>query len=361
MPNRAPVEGAESPRLPSRTEAFRHFATFAGPTQSQQHIKPLHEYVTARLVLEGGFAPDELRPRPPLRVAPGTNRLVYDPDHATSSEATILGGLKTKNVDIVATKAEIGPVLAISGRGMTGAFRNLTNRLEETIGECTNIHIGYPMLVFGYLFIARANRTDQHTAQTDAALAADGQPVEALLRFHAALTEMTGRLGVRNDFSRYEAVGMALVDTQQGLAGQLVEAFRPPTAGSTSTASSTRSTNATTSATSLVRLGSSRALVASLGQQIRRPFETGGRCLRSNRGSASTSSSPRSCRVQQPGRQRLKRLPALRSKRSTVRQLPRAAPPPAASARSAATPRRRCGRRPSSPVPPPGLRRSRAR
>ena len=227
VPSDMPAEGHEHPRAPSRTEAFRHFATFAGPTQSQQHIKPLHEYVTARLVLEGGFAPDELRPRPPLRVVPGTNRLSYDPNHATSTEATILGGLKTKNVDIVATKAEIGPVLAISCKGMTGAFRNLTNRLEETIGECTNIHIGYPMLVFGYLFIARANRADQQTAQTDAALAADGQPVEALLRFHAALTEMTGRLGVRNDFSRYEAVGMALVDTQQGNAGQLVQAFPP--------------------------------------------------------------------------------------------------------------------------------------
>ena len=165
MPDDALAESDEHRRLPSRTEAFRHFATFAGPTQSQQHIKPLHEYVTARLVLEGGFAPDELRPRPPLRVVPGTNRLVYDPDHATSTEATILGGLKTKNVDIVATKAEIGPVLAISCKGMTGAFRNLTNRLEETIGECTNIHIGYPMLVFGYLFIARANRADQHAAQ----------------------------------------------------------------------------------------------------------------------------------------------------------------------------------------------------
>ena len=63
----------------------------------------------------------------------------------------------------------IGPVLAISCKGMTGAFRNLTHRLEETIGECTNIHIGYPMLVFGYLFIARANRADQPTERTDLA------------------------------------------------------------------------------------------------------------------------------------------------------------------------------------------------
>ena len=226
MPNDTPAEGEQHRQVPTRAEAFRHFATFAGPTQSQQHIRPLHEYVTARLVLEGGFVPDELRPHPPLRVVPGTNRLVYAPDQATSAEATILGGLKTKNVDIVATKTGIGPVLAISCKGMTGAFRNLTNRLEETIGECTNIPIGYPMLVFGYLFIARANRADQHDT-TDAALTPEGLPVEALVRFHAAMAEMTGRLGVRDDLSRYEAVGMALVDTRQGFAGKLVDAFPP--------------------------------------------------------------------------------------------------------------------------------------
>lgn len=135
MPNDDPMGVGQHRGAPSRAEAFRRFATFAGPTQSQQHIKPLHEYVTARLVLEGGFTPDELRPHPPLRAVPDTNRLVYAPEQATSAEATILGGLKTKNVDIVATKAGSGPVLAISCKGMTGAFRNLTNRLEETIGN----------------------------------------------------------------------------------------------------------------------------------------------------------------------------------------------------------------------------------
>lgn len=227
MPSDHAATDGQGASLRSRTEAFRHFATFDGPTQSQQHIKPLHEYVTARLVLEGGFAPHELRPRPPLkmRLRRRAAHLIRAPDEATSAEATILGGLKTKNVDIVVTKDGIGPVLAISCKGMTGAFRNLTNRLEETIGECTNIHIGYPMLVFGYLFIARANRTGAGT--TDIALTDSNQPVEPLKRFHAALTEMTGRQGVRNDMSRYEAVGMALVDTRPGFAGQPVDAFPP--------------------------------------------------------------------------------------------------------------------------------------
>jgi len=50
----------------NRQHAFRHFAEFEGRTRSQRHIRPLHEYVACRLVLEGGFHPDELSPRPPL-------------------------------------------------------------------------------------------------------------------------------------------------------------------------------------------------------------------------------------------------------------------------------------------------------
>ena len=105
---------------------FGTFAEFEGRTQSQLHIRPLHEYVTCRLVLEGGFHPNELNPRPPLRVeqADERHRLSYAPETGTVTEATILGGLKTKNVDIVATKEGIGPgFLAVSCKGMTGAVR----------------------------------------------------------------------------------------------------------------------------------------------------------------------------------------------------------------------------------------------
>lgn len=61
-------------------------------------------------------------------------RVVYDPSQMTRSEATVLGGLKTKNVDIVVTKDGIGPVLAVSCKGMTGAVRNLTNWLARGDG-----------------------------------------------------------------------------------------------------------------------------------------------------------------------------------------------------------------------------------
>lgn len=213
----------------SRLHAFRHFAEFEGRTQSQAHIKPLHEYVTCRLVLEGGFHPSELTPRPPLRVENERGRpcLAYDPDASTVTEATILGGLKTKDVDIVAFKEGIGPVLAVSCKGMTGAVRNLTNRLEETIGECTNIHIAYPTLVFGYLFLIRANREGGQIARTDVVIDGRGEPVEGVVRFHQALSAMTGRQGVRNDASRYEAIAMALVEVSSDDMGELTPDFPP--------------------------------------------------------------------------------------------------------------------------------------
>ena len=116
----------------SRHEAFRHFATYEGKTQSQQHIKPLHEYVTCRLVLEGGFQPSEIKPHPPLRVDPEgkVHHLLYDRSAVTETEATVLGGLITKDVDIVVSKPDLGSVLAASCKVITGDIRDLNVRTE---------------------------------------------------------------------------------------------------------------------------------------------------------------------------------------------------------------------------------------
>ncbi|MGJ5205030.1 hypothetical protein [Bradyrhizobium sp. HKCCYLR20261] len=227
----------------NQQQALAHFASYEGPTQSQQHIKPLHWYVACRLVVEGGFRPDEITPRPPFEIKKqrGEWRLTYNPELAQGGEATVLGGLKTKNVDVVVSKPGLGPVLAISCKGMTGAFRNLTNRMEETIGECTNLHITYPALVFGYLFVIRANRaieaaaaisapTDELTPAkqlkaNDIAMALGGEPVESIIRFHSALRELTGRRGIRNDVSRYEAVSLAMVEMADGELGKLLTSY----------------------------------------------------------------------------------------------------------------------------------------
>ena len=248
MPSNSDRQSAGVPRTcqwVNQSGALEHFAVYDGPTQSQQHIKPLHWYVTCRLVLEGGFHPDELKPRPPFTVIRrrGQHLLHFDPATATGGEATVLGGLKTKNVDVVINKDGLGPVLAVSCKGMTGAFRSLTNRMEETIGECTNLHITYPALVFGYLFVIRANqiadpaasespshreRPTPQIAANDIALSEAGRPVETIIRFHSALGALTDRRGIREDASRYEAISLAMIGTHDSSIGQPLPDFPPP-------------------------------------------------------------------------------------------------------------------------------------
>lgn len=227
----------------SLQDALRNFATFSGKIQSQRHIKPLHWYVACRLVLEGGFRPDEITPRPPfeIRKTKGAFELSHNRDAGKGGERTILGGLKTKNVDVVVTKNGIGPVMAVSCKGAIGAYRNLTNRMEEAVGDCTNLHITYPAMVFGYMFVMRANRGNGQSVELEAseptpgrvlrpndiAIAPDGDPVASIVRFHAALSQLTQRRGIRNDVSRYEAVALGLVESNQRRPGALLEEFPP--------------------------------------------------------------------------------------------------------------------------------------
>ena len=181
--------------------------------------------------------------------------------------------MKTKNVDVVISKDGLGPVLAVSCKGMTGAFRNLTNRMEETIGECTNLHITYPALVFGYLFVIRANEMPDVTvlansrpgegpvkpmAANDIALTESRRPVESIVRFHSALSALTGRNGIREDASRYEAISLALIDTRDDAVGRHCPNSHRRTVPYVSSISSRPSIGATTSATSTVRRTSSR-------------------------------------------------------------------------------------------------------
>src|SRR5437762_3146836 len=88
------------------------------------------------------------------------HRLIFEESAARRGEQTILGGLKTKNVDVVICLTGIGPCLAVSVKGTMNAFRNLTNRMEEAAGDCTNLHISYPTLVYGFLHVMRATRAE---------------------------------------------------------------------------------------------------------------------------------------------------------------------------------------------------------
>jgi hypothetical protein len=263
-----------------QNEAFAGFAGFNEKTQSAGHIKPLHWYVACRLVLEGGFDPDHIKPRPPFVIRKsrryGLQFLEFDPASATGGEAVVLGGLKTKNVDVVVTRPGIGPVLAVSCKGTTGAFRNLTNRMEELIGDCTNLHISYPTLVMGYLHLLRGNRkigeivdiidpddtdvSEEAQEGSSSEAGADGIAVvedepdgekpkrkaltkndmafdEAgdispeIRRFGLAVSRLAGRSGIRDDLTRYESMALVLVEPEKSRCGELVSNYPEPNSG----------------------------------------------------------------------------------------------------------------------------------
>ncbi|MBI4664167.1 MAG: hypothetical protein HY735_35675 [Verrucomicrobia bacterium] len=197
-------------------------------TQGQRHIKPLHQHIAIRLVIEGGFHPDEITPHPPLVVegGGGRQRLVFDASVERENEQTVLGGLKTKDIDVVVTKPSVGPVIAVSVKGTGGAFRNLTNRMEEAIGDSTNLHIMYPGLVYAFLHVLKAHRAGTaNLSPNDIAVAADGEVVQSIRRYHDVLLGLAGRRLVRDDYTRYEAVALALVESSPKTAGTLFSSF----------------------------------------------------------------------------------------------------------------------------------------
>lgn len=213
------------------SETFRHLAVSKEKTQTQNVVKPLHWYIACRLVIEGGFFPNEIQPRPPFKANKqgGHWQLSFDPDVGKSGEATVLGGLKTKDVDIVVEKPGLGPVIAISCKSTGKAFRNLTNRMEEAVGECTNLHMTYAALVIGYYSVFRANRAGHHPdlGDNDVAFQRDGSPVDGIVRYHDAFRQLEGRTDLRNSISKYEAVGLSLLETSGPDIGGRVDTFPP--------------------------------------------------------------------------------------------------------------------------------------
>ena len=209
--------------------ALAAFAENVSGHQGSGHIKPLHWYVACRLVVEGGFPPDNITPRPPFvrersrwpthpRARPGAG---------SSGERTILGGLKTKDVDVVVTKDGIGPVIAVSMKGTLNTFRNLTNRMEEAVGDCTNLHISYPSLVYGFLQVIRANREAEGAVPNDTAICRSGDVADAISRYHDVMARLADRDDVRSATTRYEAVALALVNPYPPNIGEIVSSFPP--------------------------------------------------------------------------------------------------------------------------------------
>ena len=209
------------------SEALTAFVENTAGHQGAGHIKPLHWYVACRLVIEGGFYPEDIKPHPPFRSQHrgGQWRLRYDPTAADSAEQTVLGGLKTKGVDVVVAKDRVGPVVAVSLKGTLGAFRNLTNRMEEAVGDCTNLHIAYPALVYGFFQVLRGNREESGCLRNDIAVFAGERISDAIARYHDVLGRLAGRNDLRDVTTRYEAIALLVAETAPQNVGQALAQF----------------------------------------------------------------------------------------------------------------------------------------
>jgi hypothetical protein len=208
--------------IPIRTleQALLSFCGTA-KTQSGQHIKPFHAHCSNRLVIEGGFPPEWVRPCPPLVSKQGSSNrygLNYSKSAEDCSEQSVLGGMKYKNIDVTVVIPGIGPALGISAKSTGNAFRNLTNRMEEAPGDCANIHMMYPGFVFGFLHLIRFAKATEVKSPNDASFDAQGKPLDSIVRYHNALSALTGRTTITDAPMRYESVGLLVYRCLDGKA-----------------------------------------------------------------------------------------------------------------------------------------------
>ena len=207
------------------------------PDQPGQLVSSLPRYVASRLVIEGGFDPDWIWPRPPITVDRARDGLLlsHDPDAANADRLTLPGGLKAAKPDVTVTIPTIGPVLALSLEGTESVavtrdrVPELTGGLERITGACVNLHTIYPALVYGFWHVLGASRVQDLVPVTvpdtlgglgdngDRARTGTGELAAELRRYCDALARLSERGDIRDDPSRYEACALTLVEHRAGL------------------------------------------------------------------------------------------------------------------------------------------------
>ncbi|CAN5179932.1 hypothetical protein BH18ACT12_BH18ACT12_18480 [soil metagenome] len=152
-------------------------------------ISPLHEYCAAEL-RAGGLPTEYIHP-PAERRTRSPRRL------------RILGGYMPKEIDVCLIPPNSGPLLAISVKSqMSSIVKNTINRFEEYVGDATNLHTRFPMLVLGFLMLVPvANETF-----------AGGKPTAGLTRIASLLERANARQKVNEPPGSYEASALLLVD-----------------------------------------------------------------------------------------------------------------------------------------------------
>src|SRR5205823_6136819 len=118
-----------------------------------------------------------------------------------------------------------------SFKATQNAFRNLTNRMEEAVGDCTNLHLRYPALVYGFYHILLAIRPSQIGSHPlirdskDISIADDGTIEPQVLRYLRAIEALCDRKSQWEEPSAYEAVGIEFIESAPTVVGQLYGAI----------------------------------------------------------------------------------------------------------------------------------------
>lgn len=108
-----------------------------------------------------------------------------------------------KEIDVCYMVEDTGPLLAISVNSqMSSIAKNAINRFEEYVGDATNLHTRYPLLVLGFLLVVPVS---------EETFDAGGAPKDTLLKINALLEQATGRDANGNPGS-YDASALMVVD-----------------------------------------------------------------------------------------------------------------------------------------------------
>ena len=218
------------------------------PAQPGQLVSSLRQYVANRLVIEGGFDPDWIWPRPPITVDRARDGLLlsHDPDAANADRLILPVALKAAKPDVAVTIPTIGPVLALSLEGTESVavtrdrVPELTGGLERIAGACVNLHMVYPALVYGFWHVlgARQGRDPVPVTPSDPvgspgdygrlARTRTGELAAERRRYHDALARLSERGDIGDDPSRYEVCALTLVEHGPGRHEGIPNADYPP-------------------------------------------------------------------------------------------------------------------------------------
>jgi len=97
------------------------------------------------------------RPPSPRRLRPAIRR-IGEKLLPGRSAANILGRFYVKQVDVVVSSWQQGPVVLVSSKTAFSSYlNNKNNRYEEAVGEATNLRDRYPRAAMGFAFLVRTN------------------------------------------------------------------------------------------------------------------------------------------------------------------------------------------------------------